>query len=229
MMSQMIELNAEVRTEVGKGASRRLRRLADKVPGILYGAERDAELLMLDANALSKAMQQETFFSQVLSIKLGGEAQRAVLRDLQRHPATDRVLHVDFLRISEDKELHINVPLHFLNEETCVGVKMGGGRITHNMIEVEIAALPANLPEFIEVDMQDVDINDVIHLSDLTLPEGVQLVALMYGDERDLNVVSVLPPRGGADEEEGEEVSAEEGDTADADAGDDAGDDASED
>ena len=217
-MSQQIEISAELRQDVGKGASRRLRRLAEKVPGIIYGGGEDPVALTLKYNELSKAMQQEAFYSQILNVVVDGKAQQAVVRDLQRHPANEKVLHIDFLRISADKPVQVHVPLHFINEDKCVGVRMGGGSISHNITEVEVSCLPKDLPEYIEIDMEPVELNQVIHLSDLALPDGVSIVALMYGDDRDANVVSVQPPRGGAD---GEEAAAEgdepAGDAADAD------------
>jgi len=209
-MSQQIEISAELREDVGKGASRRLRRAANKVPGILYGGEDDPVALTMKYNELAKAMESETFYSQILNVVVGGKAQQAVLRDLQRNPADDKVMHVDFLRISANKPIQVHVPLHFINEDKCVGVRQEGGNISHNMIEVEISSLPKDLPEYIEIDMESVELNQVIHLSDLSLPEGVTIVALMHGDERDANVVSVQQPRGGGEEEELEAAAAAE-------------------
>ena len=156
-MSDQIELTAELREDVGKGASRRLRRLENKVPAIIYGAEEAPQNLTLAANELTKAMQQEAFYSQILNVVVAGKAQSALVRDLQRNPGNGRVLHIDFQRVSADRAVNVNVPLHFLNEEACVGVKIGGGRIAHNLIEVEVSCLPADLPEFIEVDMIDME------------------------------------------------------------------------
>ena len=199
-MSQKFEINAESRKDVGKGASRRLRRSGEKVPGIIYGAEDPPQSLMLSANELGKAMQNEAFFSHVLDVNLDGKVQQAVLRDVQRNPANDRVLHVDFLRVSANKPIEVNVPLHFVNEDKCKGVRLGGGTIAHAMSEVEITCLPGNLPEYIEVFMAELDLGEIIHLSDLALPAGVSLVALMHGDDR--AVVSVQAPRGGSEDEE---------------------------
>ena len=209
-MSQKIEINAAVRTDVGKGASRRLRRSGELVPGIIYGAEEDPVALTLNTNELTKAMQSETFFSQILDVKVDGKSHQAVLRDLQRNPATEKVLHVDFLRVSADKPIQVSVPLHFVNEDKCKGVRLGGGTISHAMTEVEISCLPGDLPEYLEVYMAELDVNEIIHLSDLALPAGVTIVALSHDDDR--AVVSVQPPRGGADEEELEAAApAEEG------------------
>jgi len=199
-MSQKIEINAEVRTDVGKGASRRLRRSGERVPGIIYGAAEDTVSLTLNANELGKAMQNQAFFSQILDVKFDGKSQQAVLRDLQRNPASEKVLHVDFMRISANKALHVNVPLHFVDEDRCKGVRLGGGTISHAMTDVEVSCLPADLPEYVEVFMAELDLNEIIHLSDLALPAGVTIIALSHDDDR--AVVSVQSPRGGGEEEE---------------------------
>ena len=164
-------------------------------------------------------MQQETFFSQIMDFSLNGQSEQAVLRDLQRHPASEKVIHMDLLRIRPDRVIQVRVPLHFLNEDRCVGVRQGGGNISHNLNEVEISCLPGDLPESLDVDMENVELGQSIHLSDLTLPEGVTIVALAYGEDRDIPVVSVQVPRGGAElEEELEEMvgEAEEGEEPEA-------------
>jgi large subunit ribosomal protein L25 len=148
------------------------------------------------------------------------------VRDLQRHPATNKVMHVDFLRISADKPVEVSIPVHFVNEEKCVGVRIERGLIVHALTEVEVSALPAALPQYIEVDMENLHVGDHIHLSDLRLPEGVEIVALSHGDpDRDANVVSVQAPRGGAEaEEEAEaevEAEAAEGEAEDEESGED--------
>ncbi|MYE22642.1 MAG: 50S ribosomal protein L25/general stress protein Ctc [Gammaproteobacteria bacterium] len=209
-MANTITVRAEFRADIGKAATRRLRRFTGKVPGILYGGDRDPQPLSLEQRELARFMQDEAFFSQVLELKVGDVGQQAVLRDLQRHPANDRVIHVDFMRVRDDAPLNIRVPLHFLGEDHCVGVRQGGGSLSHNLIEVEISSLPADLPEYIEVDVTDLDVGDSVHLSDITLPPGVTLVALGQGQDHDLPVVSVIPPRGGSgDEEEMEEAEEE--------------------
>ena len=208
-MSQKIEINAELRSDVGKGASRRLRRSGDKVPGIIYGAEEDPINLTLNINELAKAMQNEAFFSQILDVKFDGKTQQAVLRDMQRNPASEKVLHVDFMRISANKPIQVSVPLHFVNEDKCKGVRLGGGTIAHTMNEVEISCLPRYLPEYIEVYMAELDVGELIHLSDLALPEGVTIVALSHDDDR--AVVSVQAPRVESEEEEDVLAAAAEG------------------
>ena len=209
-MPQPIELNASLRQEAGTGPSRRLRRLQGKLPGIIYGGGIAPQPVTLSANELSKAMQQEAFYSQILEVVVDGKAQKAVVRDLQRHPVNEKVLHVDFLRISADRPVHTHVPLHFVNESKCIGVRTGGGALAHNLIDVEISCLPKDLPQFIQVDVADLEVGHSLHLSDLPVPDGVTLVALTHGEDRDTPVVSVQPPRGGLAEDE-EEEAADEG------------------
>ncbi len=201
-MADTIVVNAEPRSDVGKGASRRLRRLADRVPGILYGGGQDAVPFTASYRDLSKALQEETFFSQILQVNVGDDVSaRAILRDLQRHPATDKVTHLDFMRIREDVAMSVSVPIHFVNEEQCVGVKLGGGSIAHNLIEVEITCLPKDLPEFIEVDLEELDVGFAIHLSGLALPAGVSIAALAQGADHDITVVACNAPRGGGEDD----------------------------
>ena len=228
-MAQRIEIHAELRKDVGKGASRRLRRLADKVPGIIYGGDEDSVPVTLNSNELAKAMQLEAFYSQILNVVVDGKGQQAVVRDLQRHPASEKVQHIDFLRIRADRPIQVSVPIHFIDEDKCIGVKQGGGQIVHNMTEVEISCLPGDLPEFLEVYMAQVDVNQSVHLSDLALPEGVTIVALMHGADRDANVVSVQMPRGGLEEEEAAEAAEEGAEVSEEGAGGEGGEEASED
>ena len=218
-MSERISLAAELRSDVGKGASRRLRRNGDKVPAIIYGAEAEPQNLTLSVNELTKAMQNEEFFSQILTVVVDGNTQEAVVRDLQRNPANERVLHIDFQRVSADRPVRLSIPVHFINEENCIGVKIGGGNIAHNLIEVEVSGLPATLPSFIEVDMENVEAGNSVRLSDLVLPEGVSVVALSYGADRDIPVASVIARRGGAsgaEDEGGAEEEAASGDAEEA-------------
>ena len=217
-MKEQILIRAERRAGLGKGASRRLRRLADKAPGILYGGGLAPVPLAIGYRELGKAMQEEAFFSQILRLQIGEDTQACVLREVQRHPATDRVQHIDLLRIREDLPVHMHVPLHFVNEDSCEGVKLGGGRLAHNLVEVEVRCLPGLLPEYIAVDVADLTVGQSIHLSDLTLPDGVEVVALALGADHDMPVVSVASRRGGgADgaEDEAAESSAESSDEDD--------------
>ncbi|MFP6817359.1 MAG: 50S ribosomal protein L25/general stress protein Ctc [Pseudomonadales bacterium] len=219
-MSQQIEIHAELRVDVGRGASRRLRRQAEKVPGIIYGGTDDPLPLTMSSIELAKVMKQESFYSQILSVILDGKGQQALVRDLQRHPATEKVMHIDFLRISADRAIQVFVPLHFIGEDKCLGVREGGGSIIHNVTEVEVSCLPGDLPEYLEVFMALVELHQTVRLSDLAVPEGVTIVALAHGPERDVSVVSVQVPRGGLEEEEELEAAAEgeaaEGDQAEA-------------
>lgn len=212
-MTEQIVVRAEFREQLGKGANRRLRRLDNKVPGILYGGGVGPVPLAISYNELVKAMQEEAFFSQILRLRVGDRTQACVLREMQRHPASDKVQHIDFLRIQEDMPVHMHVPLHFVNEERCVGVKLGGGRLAHNLIEVEVSCLPKDLPEFIEVDVAGLEVGDAMHLSDLAIPEGVAIVALGLGDDHDIPVVGVSARRGGGGVED--EGGAPAGDAAD--------------
>jgi large subunit ribosomal protein L25 len=195
-MAQKFELSAELRTDVGKGASRRLRRAGEKVPGIVYGGGEAPVSITLNARTLAKATESDTFFSQILSLRIGGAASQVIARDVQSHPLTERAMHIDFQRIVEGQEITVDIPLHFLNEAECYGVKTERGIITHHMIEVEVTCLPRNLPEYIEIDMTPLKVGDAIHLSDLKLPEGVVIEALEGLDEeeraeQDVVVVSV--------------------------------------
>lgn len=203
-MSNAIVLNAEVRKDVGKGASRRLRH-ADLVPAILYGAQQEPLQLTLTGKAIRKAQESESFYSQILTLEIDGSSQQAILKDIQRHPAKEFAMHLDFLRVDASHAITTHVPLHFLNEEGSKGVKEQGGAITHARVEVEVRCLPSQLPEFIEVDMTAVELGGHVHLSDLVLPEGVELVALSQGN--DLDVASVQATRATA-EAAGEESNA---------------------
>jgi large subunit ribosomal protein L25 len=201
------ELNAELRTDKGKGASRRLRRNADMIPAILYGAGEEPISLTLAHKDIHKACENEAFFSHIISINAGGKSQQAIVKDLQRHPAKDRIMHADFLRIQMDQTITVEVPLHFLNDESCVGVRQSGGNVSHNMTSIEISCLPGDLPEFIEVDINDLDLGDAIHMSDLKLDEVLSIPSLQQGADHDHVVVSVHAPKRA--EELDEEVEGE--------------------
>jgi large subunit ribosomal protein L25 len=205
------EVEATLRNEMGKGASRRLRR-EDKVPGIVYGGGKDPVSLTMEHNKISKSLQAEAFYSHILTLKINNEPERVILKDVQRHPFKAKITHVDFQRVRADQKLHMHVPLHFVGAENCPGVKEGG-LISHILSDVEISCLPDKLPEYIEVDVSNLALNQLIHLSELNVPEGVELVALSHEDDKP--VVSVHIPRVEAEPEpevaaEGEEVSAAE-------------------
>ncbi len=208
-MSDQFELQAEVREDMGKGASRRLRRLADHVPAIIYGGKKDPQPLTLIRKDLEKALENEAFYSHVLSIKVGKTKEKAILKDLQRHPAKDSVMHADFMRIDDKVAIKIHVPIHFLNEEASIGVKTEGGIVQHQNTDIEILCLPADIPEYIEVDMAEVVTGQIIHLSDVSLPEGVTSVALALGEDHDLAIASIIAPKGVSEEEEEAAAAAE--------------------
>ena len=195
-MSEHITINASVRTDLGKGASRRLRRIEGLIPSVMYGNGEPAQSLSVPHKDILKAADNEAFFSSIIDLNIDGAVSPVLLKDLQRHPAKPSILHADFQRVDMAKEIHVHVPLHFINEEQCHGVKMEGGRIQHNLIEIEISCLPGKLPEYIDVDMTDVSIGDILHISDLTLPEGVASLALSHGEDHDLPIVSIAANKG---------------------------------
>jgi len=209
------ELNAELRKDKGKGASRRLRRNADMIPAILYGAGKDPQSLTLAHKDIHKACENEAFFSHIITINADGDSQQAIIKDLQRHPAKDRIMHADFLRIQMDQAITVEVPLHFLNEDSCLGVRQEGGNVSHNMTSIEISCLPGDLPEYIEVDIEDLDLGDAIHMSDLKLAEELSIPSLQQGPDHDHVVVSVNAPKR-AEELDEEDASAEDASAEDA-------------
>lgn len=209
-MSEDFKLNAKNRDVSGKGASRRLRRLEDLVPAIVYGGKKKPVQITLSHNELRKHLENEAFYSHIIELDVDGKTESVILKDLQRHPAKALVMHADFLRVSKTKKFKTTVPLHFINEDICEAVKTHGGVVSHAMTDLEISCLPANLPEFIEVDFTDVELGAVLHISDLKLPKGVESVALAHGADHDLPVASVNKPKGDAIAEESEEAAAEE-------------------
>ncbi len=198
-MSNAFELNATARTDLGKGASRRLRRLADMVPAIIYGEGKAPANISIPHKDIQKALSNEAFFSHIITLSVDGKSEQVVIKALQRHPAKPRIMHADFQRVSADHAIVVAVPLHFINEEKCKGVKLGGGSIIKNLNELQISCLPKDLPEFIEVDMTDLGVGESLHISQIVLPAGVTSVDLAHGHDADNAVVTVLAPRGGAD------------------------------
>jgi large subunit ribosomal protein L25 len=188
------ELDAEVRKNVGRGASRRLR-VADKVPAIVYGAGEQPLSLVLDHNKTMHALSHEAFYSHILTLKVGSKKEKVILKAMQRHPAKPRILHIDFLRVRADQKLSMHIPLHFVGQEQAPGIKEGAV-FSHLLSDVEVSCLPANLPEFIEVDVSNMALDTVLHLSDLKLPKGVEILALTHGTEsHDISVVSLHIPK----------------------------------
>ena len=189
-MAEDFDLIAEIREDQGKGASRRLRR-DGKVPAIIYGAGRPPRNLAFDHNKVLRQLENESFYSSVLNIKVGDKSQAAILKDLQRHPSKRLVMHMDFQRIVEDEEIRMNVPLHFVGEEDAPGVKLQGGTVSRLITDVEVSCLPRYLPEFIEVDISGLELDQTLHLSDIKLPEGVEMPELAQGPEQDQIIVSI--------------------------------------
>lgn len=203
-MSQKFELFAEDRPDQGKGASRRLRR-DGKVPAILYGAHRDPRALSLDHNALLHHLENDAFFSSILTVTTGDKSQPCILKDVQRHPYKNQVLHVDLQRVLEDEEIRVSVPFHFLGENTAPGVK-AGGVVSRVMNELEITCLPKHLPEYIEVDVSDLELEGARSLGEVKLPEGVSI----YGGEEMLEQPVLIIHRPRREEEEETEGEAPE-------------------
>ncbi len=197
-------LNATNRDVTGKGSSRRLRRLENLVPAIVYGGQGEPAQISLKHNELIKLLEDEAFYASVVELNLEGATESVILKDLQRHPAKPVILHADFMRVDMKVEVVVNIPLHFINEDSCVGVKMQSGKIHHDATEVEVRCLPGNLPEFIEVDMLEVEAGTTLHLSDLVLPEGVVSTQLALGADHDQPIVGVNKPSGAASDEDGE-------------------------
>ncbi|MFT4653509.1 MAG: large subunit ribosomal protein L25 [Kangiellaceae bacterium] len=201
MSNGIFTLDATVRIDSGKGASRRLRH-AGKVPAIIYGAGKEPVSLTLDHNKVIQAQDFEAFYSHVLTINIDGKKEEALLKDMQRHPYKPKVTHLDFLRIVAGEKLTTNVPLHFINEDKAESIKFEGGHAEHSMNEIEITCLPADLPEYIEVDLTNVELGQTLHISDITLPKGVASVELSKGENHDLPVVTVKQAKGPAVEED---------------------------
>ncbi|MEC9375800.1 MAG: 50S ribosomal protein L25/general stress protein Ctc [Pseudomonadota bacterium] len=210
-MTKQIDLVAEFREDSGKGSSRRLRH-AGKVPAIIYGAGREPRSLTFDHNALLRAVENESFFSSVLNVQVGENIRKSILKDIQIHPARRQILHLDLQRIVEDEKIRMTISLRFLNEEVAPGVKISGGIVSHMRTDVEISCFPADLPEYLEVDVGQLELDELLHLSDVVLPDGVELMDLMADPPRDDAIASIHMPRVEAEEEpeaEGEEGEGE--------------------
>ena len=185
-----IELNATLRDDMGKGASRRLRH-AKKFPAVVYGVGKDAVSITLEQKDVHHKLPNENFYSQVLSLNIAGTAEDVLLRDIQHHPYKQEVMHMDFIRIDQNKVVHVHTPLHFMGEDESPGAKTEDGVINHVMMEVELECLPKDIPSNIEVDLSEMHVGDIVHLSDLKLPEGVEILALKHGEDNDTTVVSM--------------------------------------
>ena len=210
MSEQQVVLQGELRSGIGKGSSRRMRRLENKVPAIIYGAKKAPKTISLLHNKLVKALEDESFYSSVFSVEIDGSKEQVILKDLQRHPYKRQILHADLLRISDDSVINKLIPIHFNNEETSKGVKLGG-QVSHLMAEIEVKCKAKDLPAFIEIDMSDVELEQTLHLSEIKLPKGVSLAVEISDKAHDLPVVSIHVSKKGDDNEEGESVEATEG------------------
>jgi len=212
-----IEINAIVRELKGTGASRRLRH-AGKTPGVLYGGDKEATSLEIDSKELFMQFRHEAFHASILTLNLAGKKEAVILRDFQMHPVRNNIVHIDFQRINENEKISVKVPFHFINEETAPGVKLEGGLISHIMTEIDISCLPKDLPQYIEVDMSALSIGDSIHLSEVKVPEGVELTTL--SDENDPAITSISKPKVVVEEavtaqSENSEEGSEEGSSGD--------------
>ena len=189
-MSEQVNLNATNRDVEGKSSSRQLRR-AGSVPAVIYGGDKDPIRISILEKDIAKAAEIPGFATQILNINISGEEQNVILKELQRHPATQRVLHADLQRVNPDTKISISVPVRFLNEDICMGVKMHGGAISRLINNIDITCLASNLPEYLEVDVAELDVGDSVFLSALNLPEGVEIPSLALGEDRDQAVVSI--------------------------------------
>ncbi len=205
-------LKADVRNDLGKGASRRLRRANQQVPAVIYGGEKAPQSIAVEKTAFYKAIEDESFFSSVITLVVDGESEQVVVRDLQRHPYKPLLTHADFMRVDATHEITMNVPLHVTGEEKCVGIKEQGGELHVLNTEVAISCLPKDLPDYLEIDITNVELGTTLHLSDLKLPAGVSSVDLAHGEEHDhalLNITAIKDRVEDEEEGEGEEGSAE--------------------
>jgi large subunit ribosomal protein L25 len=218
-MSTDFTLQAKGREDTGKGASRRLRRLAGEIPAIVYGGgkKKPAQISLVHKDVM-KALENEAFYSHIIGLDIDGKSEDVIVKDVQRHPAKALILHMDFLRVNKNTKLQTRVPLHFTNEDICAGVKLGGGLIAHSMTELEIICLPKDLPEYLEVDMTDVEIGQTLHISDIKLPKGVESIALNHGADHDLPIAAVNKPKAEVEVEDSVESDADDSADSDKDA-----------
>ena len=207
-MSKDFDLIAEIREDRGKGASRRLRHQG-LVPAIIYGAGRPARALTFKHSKVIRQLENESFYSSILNIQVNEKSQAAILKDIQRHPAKPLIMHMDFQRIVEDERIRMNVPIHYTNADEAVGVKEEGGSVSQLITDIEIICLPKDLPEYFEVDIQNLGLNEMLHISDIKLPEGVEIPVLAQGPEQDRPIVSIQFIKEVVIEEEVEEIEEE--------------------
>lgn len=205
------ELAAEAREASGRTGSRRLRN-AGKVPAVVYGGGQPPSSVTLDHNSLSHQMEHEAFYTSILTLTLGKQSESVVVKDVQRHPAKRQIMHLDLLRVRADEAITLHVPVHFVNEDVAVGVKAQGGVVDHLLSDVEVSCLPSDLPEFIEVDVSAVELGQILHLSDMNVPEGVKLLALEHGS--DPAIFAIHAPRRAEPEPTADEAEVAEGEAA---------------
>ncbi len=209
-MSEEFNLIAEMRDDQGKGASRRLRRQG-KVPAVIYGAGRDPRNLMFDHNKVLRQLEDPSFYSSILNVKVGEKSRAAIVKDIQRHPSKKQIIHIDLQRIVEDEQIKMQIPIHYLGEEDAVGVKIGGGTVTKIMTELEISCLPKDLPEFLEVDISELELDQMLNVSDISLPEGVEISDIIK--EQDQAIVSIQEIKEIIEEEIEDEDSESDGES----------------
>ena len=209
-MNEQVSLAASERQSEGKSANRNLRR-SGYIPGVLYGGKDEPKKISIMEKDIVKATEIAGFATQILQISMDGKDVDVVVKEIQRHPATSRVLHADFMRVDPDSKITLVVPIRTLNDESCIGVKVSGGQVNHLINDIEISCLASNLPEQLEIDVQEMDIGDTVSLSEIKLPEGVEITILQQDEERDQAVVSVTETREMIIEEEEEELELEEG------------------
>ncbi len=209
-MSEHVSLAASERQSEGKSANRNLRR-SGYIPGVLYGGKDEPKKISIMEKDIVKATENVGFATQILQISMDGKDVDVVVKEIQRHPATSRVLHADFMRVDPDSKITLVVPIRTLNDESCIGVKVSGGQVNHLINDIEISCLASNLPEQLEIDVQEMDIGDTVSLSEIKLPEGVEITILQQDEDRDQAVVSVTETREMIIEEEEEELGLEEG------------------
>jgi len=218
-MSEQVSLAASERQSEGKSANRNLRR-SGYIPGVLYGGKDEPKKISIMEKDIVKATEIAGFATQILQISMDGKDVDVVVKEIQRHPATSRVLHADFMRVDPDSKITLVVPIRTLNDESCIGVKVSGGQVNHLINDIEISCLASNLPEQLEIDVQEMDIGDTVSLSEIKLPEGVEITILQQDEERDQAVVSVTETREMIIEEEEEELGLEEGEEGEGEEGD---------
>jgi large subunit ribosomal protein L25 len=207
MSNSTFTLVASKRSVMGKGASRRLRRQGNFVPAIVYGANKLPENIAIEQRLLRKALENEAFYSHIIELTIDGSKENVVLKALQRHPYKPMIMHADFMRINADAKIHMHVPLHFIGEQSAPGIKTNKGILNRHLVELEVTCLPKDLPEFIEVDISHMGLDEILHISSIKMPEGVTSSALSHGN--DMAIASIHLPRGAAQQEDIDVAGAE--------------------